>query len=59
MGGTYDLMEHNGQEVQKVNRIFATWDNNYGAINKVKIKMALKSILKSPIHQINATSTTM
>ena len=46
MGGTYDLMEHNGQEVQKVNRIFATWDNNYGAINKVKNKDGVKKYTK-------------
>ena len=46
MGGTYDLMEHNGQEVQKVNRIFATWDNKYGAINKVKNKDGVKKYTK-------------
>ena len=46
MGGTYDLMEHNGQEVQKVNRIFATWNNSYGAINKVKIKDGVKKYTK-------------
>lgn len=46
MGNSYDLMEHNGQEVQKVNRIFATWDNNYGAINKVKNKDGVKKYTK-------------
>lgn len=46
MGGTYDLMEHNGQEVQKVNRIFATWNNNYGAINKVKNNNGVKKYTK-------------
>lgn len=46
MGGTYDLMEHNGQEVQKVNRIFATWNNSYGAINKVKNKDGVKKYTK-------------
>lgn len=46
MGGTYDIMEHNGQEVQKVNRIFATWDNKYGAINKVKNKDGVKKYTK-------------
>lgn len=46
MGGTYDIMEHNGEEVQKVNRIFATWDNNYGAINKVKNKDGVKKYTK-------------
>lgn len=46
MGNTYDLMEHNGQEVQKVNRIFATWNNNYGAINKVKNKDGVKKYTK-------------
>ena len=48
MGGTYDLMEHNGQEVQKVNRIFATWDNRYGAINKVKNNNGVKKYNKIP-----------
>ena len=48
MGGTYDFMEHNGQEVQKVNRIFATWNNNYGAINKVKNKDGVKKYNKIP-----------
>nr|DAN47237.1 MAG TPA: DNA polymerase [Caudoviricetes sp.] len=46
MGGTYGLMEHNGQEVQKVNRIFATWNNNYGAINKVKNNNGVKKYTK-------------
>lgn len=46
MGNSYDLMEHNGQEVQKVNRIFATWDNNYGAINKVKNNNGIKKYTK-------------
>lgn len=46
MGGTYDLMEHNGQEVQKVNRIFATWNNSYGAINKVKNNNGVKKYTK-------------
>jgi len=46
MGGTYDIMEHNGQEVQKVNRIFATWNNSYGAINKVKNKDGVKKYTK-------------
>ena len=39
-------MEHNGQEVQKVNRIFATWDHKYGAINKVKNKDGVKKYTK-------------
>lgn len=46
MGGTFDFMEHNGQEVQKVNRIFATWDNRYGAINKVKNNNGVKKYTK-------------
>lgn len=46
MGGTFDIMEHNGQEVQKVNRIFATWNNSYGAINKVKNKDGVKKYTK-------------
>lgn len=46
MGNTYDLMEHNGQEVQKVNRVFATWDNKYGAINKVKYNNGVKKYTK-------------
>ena len=46
MGGTFDIMEHNGQEVQKVNRIFATWDNKYGAINKVKNNNGVKKYTK-------------
>ena len=46
MGGTFDIMEHSGQEVQKVNRIFATWDNRYGAINKVKNKDGVKKYTK-------------
>lgn len=46
MGNSYDLMEHNGQEVQKVNRIFATWNNNYGAINKVKNNNGVKKYTK-------------
>lgn len=48
MGGTFDCMEHNGQEVQKVNRIFATWDNSYGAINKVKNNNGVKKYNKIP-----------
>lgn len=48
MGGTFDFMEHNGQEVQKVNRIFATWDNRYGAINKVKNNNGVKKYNKIP-----------
>lgn len=46
MGGTFDSMEHNGQEVQKVNRIFATWDNRFGAVNKVKNKDGVKKYTK-------------
>lgn len=46
MGNTFDTMEHNGQEVQKVNRIFATWNNSYGAINKVKNKDGVKKYTK-------------
>ena len=46
MGNSYDIMEHNGQEVQKVNRIFATWDNKYGAINKVKNNNGVKKYTK-------------
>lgn len=46
MGNSYDLMEHNGQEVQKVNRVFATWDNSYGAINKVKNNNGVKKYTK-------------
>jgi len=46
MGGTFDIMEHSGQEVQKVNRIFATWDNRYGAINKVKNNNGVKKYTK-------------
>lgn len=46
MGNSYDLMEHNGQEVQKVNRVFATWDNKYGAISKVKNKDGVKKYTK-------------
>lgn len=46
MGNTFDIMEHNGQEVQKVNRIFATWDNKYGAINKVKNNNGVKKYTK-------------
>ena len=46
MGNTYDIMEHNGQEVQKVNRIFATWNNSYGAINKVKNNNGVKKYTK-------------
>lgn len=46
MGATYDIMEHDGQEVQKVNRIFATWNNNYGAINKVKNNNGVKKYRK-------------
>jgi len=46
MGGTFDIMEHSGQEVQKVNRIFATWDNKYGAINKVKNNNGVKKYTK-------------
>nr|DAP59183.1 MAG TPA: DNA polymerase [Caudoviricetes sp.] len=46
MGATYDIMEHDGQEVQKVNRIFATWNNNYGAINKVKNNNGVKKYTK-------------
>ena len=46
MGNSYDIMEHNGQEVQKVNRVFATWDNNYGAINKVKNNNGVKKYTK-------------
>lgn len=46
MGNTFDIMEHNGQEVQKVNRIFATWNNSYGAINKVKNKDGVKKYTK-------------
>lgn len=48
MGGTFDCMEHNGQEVQKVNRIFATWDNRFGAINKVKNNNGVKKYNKIP-----------
>ena len=48
MGGTFDFMEHNGQEVQKVNRIFATWDNRYGAINKVKNNNGVRKYNKIP-----------
>ena len=48
MGGTFDFMEHNGQEVQKVNRIFATWDNRYGSINKVKNNNGVKKYNKIP-----------
>ena len=50
MGGTFDIMETTVKgkeiEVQKVNRIFATWDNNYGAINKVKNKDGVKKYTK-------------
>lgn len=46
MGNSYDIMEHNGQEVQKVNRIFATWNNSYGTINKVKNKDGVKKYTK-------------
>ena len=46
MGNTFDIMEHNGQEVQKVNRIFATWNNSYGAINKVKNNNGVKKYTK-------------
>ena len=46
MGNTFDIMEHNGQEVQKVNRIFATWDNKYGAINKIKNNNGIKKYTK-------------
>lgn len=48
MGGTFECMEHNGQEVQKVNRIFATWDNRFGAINKVKNNNGVKKYNKIP-----------
>ena len=50
MGGTYDIMETTVKgkeiEVQKVNRIFATWDNNYGTINKVKNNNGVKKYTK-------------
>lgn len=46
MGNSFDAMEHNGQEVQKVNRVFATWDNKYGAINKVKYNNGIKKYTK-------------
>ena len=46
MGTTFDTMEHNGQEVQKVNRIFATWDNRFGAMNKVKNNNGVKKYTK-------------
>lgn len=46
MGNSFDTMEHNGQEVQKVNRVFATWDNSYGAINKVKNNNGVKKYTK-------------
>lgn len=46
MGNTFDIMEHNGQEVQKVNRIFATWNNSYGAINKIKTNNGVKKYTK-------------
>lgn len=46
MGNSFDTMEHNGQEVQKVNRIFATWNNSYGAINKIKTNNGVKKYTK-------------
>lgn len=50
MGGTFDKMIHEYQgvpyEVQKVNRIFATWKKDYGSIHKVKIENEIERFHK-------------
>lgn len=52
MGGTFNLMETsiNGEniDVQKVNRIFATWKKEYGPIHKVKVIDGVKKYNKIP-----------
>lgn len=52
MGGTFHHVETviNGEaiELQKVNRIFATWKKEYGSIYKVKIKDEVETRSKIP-----------
>lgn len=52
MGGTFNCIETtiNGEskEVQKVNRIFATWRKEYGPIHKIKIVDGIKKYNKIP-----------
>ena len=52
MGGTFNSIETTikGKEIelQKVNRVFATWDKTYGGINKIKIVDGVKKYTKIP-----------
>ena len=52
MGGTFHHVETvvNGEaiELQKVNRIFATWKKEYGPIHKIKIENESKKYTKIP-----------
>ena len=52
MGGTFHHVETvvNGEtiELQKVNRIFATWKKEYGPIHKIKIENKSKKYTKIP-----------
>lgn len=52
MGGTFHHVETvvNGEaiELQKVNRIFATWKKEYGPIHKIKIEDGSKKYTKIP-----------